>query len=449
MYKKTIIVFLLFILIIYSYSSPSASIKGHIINRVNRNPVEEAQVEIGGRIYYTDSNGYYEFKNIVIGNLIAKVSHPDFSEYIDLVKIEHGTNSRNFHIEPRPVTVKVRGVVENEDTRIGVANINVSFDNIMAQTDSMGRFYMDGLTPGKYIVRIDHPDYKRLLDEVEITDADINNVKLFLEPFNRYGRVIGEIRNSGGDLIESAQVTIGDKEPANLQGGKFVLEDILMDEHKMIVYADGYKPYEEYIKVEDVTQAKVILTKDARFQMGDNAKEKESATKKDKQDYPEGARGSLEGFVRDAETHEFLPGITLALAGNHTVSDKDGMYYFNNIKPGDYTLNIIAGDYGVFEADIEIKPGTGVFNISLQKSSADALIYGKVIDKKTQRPVIDASVMLSGKRVQTDNRGFYQFKVNKNDYYELKVNIGGTDFYREIIQINSDRQQKDIFLEVK
>lgn len=216
----------------------------------------------------------------------------------------------------------------------------------------------------------------------------------------------------------------------------------------MVVYSDGYEPYEEYINIDEVSQIRIRLAKDEKQQVA-ALRNNNRTSSTNQSGVAVGTKGSLEGFVRDADNFEYLSGVTLSIGDRYTVSGSDGMYYFHNLNPGDYTLNIISKEYGIYAADIKIQPGNGVFNISLKKSFREALIYGKVIDKKTQKPVIGATVTLDGKPVKTDIRGFYQFKVEKDQYYEVKVVIGRIDFYRDITHVTSDRQQKDIFLEVE
>ncbi|MFA7577883.1 MAG: carboxypeptidase regulatory-like domain-containing protein [Candidatus Muiribacteriota bacterium] len=448
LFKLKITIFLLFISVISAFSNPSGNFRGHIMNRQNRYPVKDAYVEIGGKILYTDSNGFFDFKNLVTGNLIIKIAHNEYKDYVDLVKIEHGTNSQNFYIEPKPKMVRIRGMIENQDTGLGVSNINVSLDNIMTQTDSYGQFIIEGIIPGKYIAKVQDADYERLLEEITVTDSDVNNIKFFVKPLIRYGKVFGEIRDDRGTLIENAQVTIGNNQSINVTGGKFVAEEIVRGKYRMVVYSDGYEPYEEYINIDEVSQIRIRLAKDEKQQVA-ALRNNNRTSSTNQSGVAVGTKGSLEGFVRDADNFEYLSGVTLSIGDRYTVSGSDGMYYFHNLNPGDYTLNIISKEYGIYAADIKIQPGNGVFNISLKKSFREALIYGKVIDKKTQKPVIGATVTLDGKPVKTDIRGFYQFKVEKDQYYEVKVVIGRIDFYRDITHVTSDRQQKDIFLEVE
>lgn len=446
---KTKKMFLLFLVIfsVLSYCNPSALFKGYVFDRKSKYPVSNAEIECGGKLTFTDGKGYFEFRNLIIGNLIIRIKAPDFQDYNDIVKISHGTNSQNFFMEQRPVMVKARGIVENEDTGLGVSNINVSFDNIMSQTDEYGEFFVNDLTPGKYIVKIQHPDYEKYLEEVNVNEANVNNFKFFLKPLVRYGKVIGEIRNIEGDLVMDAQVVIDSNQPVNVSGGKYVFEDIVRGKHRLVIYSDSYEPYEEYIIVEESSKVRTILKKDPDFRFGEFEKKKEQD--KSVKNITNSVKGSLEGLVRDAGTFRFISGVTLTIGDKYTVSGNDGSYFFHDLEPGEHIMSIISSEYGVYNADIVIKPGAGIFNISLKKDERDSLIFGKIWDRKTQKPVIGAKVVIGNTQINTDEKGFYQAKVDLDDYVEVKVYIGHIMFFRKIVYINSNKVKNDIFLEVE
>jgi hypothetical protein len=76
-------------------------------------------------------------------------------------------------------------------------------------------------------------------------------------------------------------------------------------------------------------------------------------------------------------------------------------------------------------------------------------MFGKVWDKKTQKPVIGAKVIIGNTDMKTDEKGFYQAKVELDDYVEVKVYIGHIMFFRKVVYINSNKVKNDIFLEVE
>jgi hypothetical protein len=362
---KTKKMFLLFLVIfsVLSYCNPSALFKGYIFDRKSKYPINNAEIECGGKITFSDSKGFFELKNLIIGNLIIRVKASEFLDYNDIVKITHGSNSQNFFMERRPVMVKARGIIENEDTGLGVSNINISFDNIMSQTDEYGEFFINNLNPGKYIVKIQHADYEKYLEEVTVNEANVNNFKFFLKPLVRYGKIIGEIRNIEGDLVLDAQIVVGNNQPVKVSGGKYVFEDIVRGKHRIVIYSDSYEPYEEYVVVEESTKIRTILKKDPEFRYGEF--EKKRNNNREIKNVTNSVKGSLEGIVRDADTLKTISGVTITIEDKYTVSGKDGSYYFHDIEPGEYTMSIISSDYGVYNADIIIRPGAGIFNISL------------------------------------------------------------------------------------
>ena len=51
-------------------------------------------------------------------------------------------------------------------------------------------------------------------------------------------------------------------------------------------------------------------------------------------------RGKIAGTVTDGSTGETLPGVNILIEGTQqgAVSDADGFYFINNVRPGTYTL---------------------------------------------------------------------------------------------------------------
>jgi protocatechuate 3,4-dioxygenase beta subunit len=319
----------------------------------------------------------------------------------------------------------------------------------MATTDENGNFYFEKIKPGKYIVRIKHEDYEKFIDEVEVTNADINNFKFELNPLVRYGKIIGEIRNEDGDLVGNAQIIIGNNQPIEVSGGKFVAENIIRGKYKLIVYADGYEPYEDRIIVKDLTRVRIILKRDTSFRYKSFISKRNKGKSEEKEIPATKGYGSVEGMIRDEDTLKPIKGVTVSLAGQYMVTGEDGMYYFNKIIPGQYSMSIIAKGYGVYAADIYVKEGYGIFNISLKKNENESVLYGKVYEKRTNRPIEGARVYVGRDLCKTDKSGFFSFKVKQDDYVELKVYIGKVLMYKKIVYIKSNRVKHDVFLEVE
>jgi len=62
---------------------------GKVIGYISSNdgPVEDAYINLDNKITFSDSNGFFEFKDCVKKNLVITISHPEFSEYSDSISV--------------------------------------------------------------------------------------------------------------------------------------------------------------------------------------------------------------------------------------------------------------------------------------------------------------------------------------------------------------------------
>lgn len=70
---------------------------------------------------------------------------------------------------------------------------------------------------------------------------------------------------------------------------------------------------------------------------------------------------SIEGQVADLETEEGLEGAVVSLNGDEHTTDEEGIYSFDGIEEGEYTVSAEADGYEPEEESVSLPPDHGDF----------------------------------------------------------------------------------------
>lgn len=131
---------------------------------------------------------------------------------------------------------------------------------------------------------------------------------------------------------------------------------------------------------------------------------------------PDPDRGMLQGRVVDAATGVTLANVTVALSGTSAASATtgvDGVFQFNNLAPGSYSLSISLAGYATVSTQTTVNANAtkDLGTISLVKSTTatTGTVHGVVTDALTNLPISGAAVTVTGALpAVTDASGIYQ-----------------------------------------
>ncbi|MDE6271257.1 MAG: carboxypeptidase-like regulatory domain-containing protein [Muribaculaceae bacterium] len=117
--------------------------------------------------------------------------------------------------------------------------------------------------------------------------------------------------------------------------------------------------------------------------------------------------GSIAGSVADATTGEPVAtvNVTLTPGGKSTVTGSDGSFYFHNLEPGEYAIDISKEGYSENTKSINVKAG-------------DATPTHLLIERLPASITADKSVLEFGDQVQT-----LSFTIVNRDYRDLEYSI--------------------------
>jgi hypothetical protein len=200
----------------------------------------------------------------------------------------------------------ITGYILDADTEepIEGAEVTVKSTKYAATTDQKGYYLIKDIPKGAYDVAASAEGYRSLAQKVEVVADETTPVTLNLAPL-----VPGEI---GGRTAVSDEDTF---KTTTGTDGNYTLDDLPSATYDVTVSADGYEEEGTTVKLgtEEGIEQNFALTP---------------------------LRGSIEGYVLDADTEEPIEDAEVAVKGTKytTTTDKKGYYLIEDVPAGTYDV---------------------------------------------------------------------------------------------------------------
>lgn len=162
---------LLLIAVVFVGCTGGGAEKGNIVGEIRSastyESVGEAYLEIAGKGYRLNSTGRFQINNIAAGTHQIRISHGDFEELYENVRIEANktidrTGREAFLLQPKPFSVgSVVGEVLFADSSAPVRNARVTVAGRTAYTDHKGEFILHSVPTGTHVLEVTHGQLKR------------------------------------------------------------------------------------------------------------------------------------------------------------------------------------------------------------------------------------------------------------------------------------------------
>jgi len=427
-----------------------ASFKGQVLT-IDETPLSELEFSItfqdsieGGKKppsykTKTDTNGYFEFPEILAGKYTADIKLTGFNDFHQKnINAPEGNASDSVILTIEPNLI-LKGKISDEKkeaiygARVLISKpeltLDVETNEAIRQeityretyTNQKGEFEIKQIAPGDYILRVSAAGYLGVREEILFESKSINNFQRQLEPASEIGGIVRSVEGLaiGGAKLKAMLVEDEKKfwEVESLETGRFFFPSLPKDQlFNIEAKAEGYAP------------AKVTEIPDGRENVVIELV----------------AGASIEGKVTDFNTNIPVADIGLSLRNTsdptlkltQVRSDALGNYRIANLAAGEYDVLIESEKY-TSEPKLGIALKTGEKKNKVDFSIYEGkLIQGFVSDAATGERIPEAKVELTSQvgpayltnkksNTTTDEFGIFNFTNLPFGFYYVSSSADG------------------------
>ena len=203
----------------------------------------------------TNAEGRVEFNELPAGSYRIQVARNGYqSQVVEGVPVTGGqTTERSFTLQANVPTVgRLVGTVSNTSGEqlqgVLVTATRPGAENVAVTTNSLGRYEFNTLVPGTYKLYFQKDGYQAtFVENVVVTGGQTTerNVTMTANAPTT-GRLVGTVRNTGGDVLQGVLVTATRTGAANVSAttnalGRYEFNELSPGTYKVYFQKDGYQ----------------------------------------------------------------------------------------------------------------------------------------------------------------------------------------------------------------
>jgi M6 family metalloprotease-like protein len=203
--------------------APRYTIVGRVTDQATGAGLTAVEVQLSGAATattQTDSNGYYQFRDLLGGDYtitprkLGFVFTPANRTYTALAA---DVNDADF--QGREVTYALSGRVVKAG--VGLAGVTIQVDGQQVTTGTDGTWRLSGLRPGSYTIQPTYPNHRFEPPSrvVEITNADVAGLDFEAIPLSY--SVAGQVTDQQGNRLEAVRVTLDGRTAITDASGRY------------------------------------------------------------------------------------------------------------------------------------------------------------------------------------------------------------------------------------
>jgi hypothetical protein len=416
---------------------PVGTIQGTVISSAGSAPVVGANITTNPatKSATSDSQGKFTIANIPVGSYTVNAAAPGYQNGTQTVQVTVGDTSITSVILTPSQTAQfgsIRGKVTNASTSAPIANADIFTTpaTVSARCDINGDYVLNNIPVGSYTVTASMTGFSSSTSSpVSVTSGAIETANLQLTPMgtgNGSLRVTVLLSHQGMQIpIPDVQITVT---PGNLKqisdtSGRAVFSSLPYGQYTVRAEQQSLVTAEQSVTLSTPEIVDVTMTMTIR---------------------PD-APGSIEGYVRDANTMSPIQNATLVITTFNnltTYSGSDGFFQFDNVSAGQHSVTASTTD-GLYQSlTIPVPVAAGTVSelqfMLVPSGTGTGRIFGKVLDE-TGKPV-PAHMTLTGPQsgaVAADAAGQYEFPNLPFGAYEILAERTGYVSQRQSVTISS------------
>ncbi|GMK38662.1 hypothetical protein PCCS19_17160 [Paenibacillus sp. CCS19] len=334
----------------------------------------------------TDANGLFTLNLLVPDVLyLVRVSAVNFTAANAYVRVPPGA-AETINVELQPLPGSLSGIVVEEQTGTPLGNVAVSLQELngvslgTTSTDDTGRFLIDSLAAGTYIISIQSTTHSNRQLSVTITSGADTFIEVSLTRLT--GSLQGIVSDQQGRRLPDAAITLLLSNRPIIreftdEEGSFVISNLVPDNYLVVARLAGFsaKQLGALIQPLQATQLTFVLQEE---------------------------NGRIAGTIRD-DAGKPLQGVVISVSQNilgiqtfvsQSITDLSGTYAVSGLTPSEYILVASIQGFQNGTAIAVVQPGQET-TVDLTLLPSPGNIAGKVTDSSGDIITNTVSVVVS------------------------------------------------------
>ncbi|MCA9380481.1 carboxypeptidase regulatory-like domain-containing protein [Candidatus Dojkabacteria bacterium] len=219
-----------------------SSLEGYIFD-VNKNPITGANVCIQSKCAVTEENGFYELRNLKLGNTELTVSSDRHLNLVEPIKIESGVNKLSVELTEATlanvlVTFKDIGGLQVNGFQVKLDNIELK-ENINPLDENTVELNLVDKKTGIYKLIISSDYYVNQEIDLVVEPEVENQYEIYLEPASNFKIYVQNWLDSSP--IPNTNITVRkDHELSTDENGTIAIDDFSIYEKEILFNKDGF-----------------------------------------------------------------------------------------------------------------------------------------------------------------------------------------------------------------
>ena len=311
------------------------NIAGTVTDSQTLAPLAGVSVKISptGSSQVTGNNGSFQFDNLEVQEYTISFSKKGYHSHEEKVSVKPGLSS-TIQVSMVPMS-SIVGTVKDSKTQSVLAGVTVKISpgNNSVMTGDDGSFHFDNLDPREYTLSFSKTGYNSHEEKVTVKSGVSSTVQITLVSKSSIVGAVKDSKTQGMLSGVTVKISPGNNSVMTGDDGSFHFDNLDPQEYTLSFSKTGYNSHEEKVTVKSGVSSTVQVALVPK--------------------------SSIVGTVKDSNTQNLLPGVTVKLSpgGSSVITGNDGSFGFNELSAQEYTLSFSKNGYNSKDEKVTIKDG--------------------------------------------------------------------------------------------
>ncbi|MFA6598762.1 MAG: carboxypeptidase-like regulatory domain-containing protein [Ignavibacteriaceae bacterium] len=169
------------------------TLQGKVLDLEKGNPIHGASIFLGGAGAFSDTDGYFIFKNIVNHKYTLSVSYPDYETYSETLDVSKN-ESLIIYLSKKIPLFNLSGTILDSAKHTPIVGALVTIGEFEDSTDISGHFSFSNLKSGEYVLSTTHPYYVNYSQNINISNDTTISLSFLMKQIEFFQLNLGQTK---------------------------------------------------------------------------------------------------------------------------------------------------------------------------------------------------------------------------------------------------------------